>query len=383
MVADPIQSPLSMSLFGPFDVRVEGQPLPRLRSRKHQGLLALLALRAGREVQRGWLAGALWPESSEAAALHSLRQSLLDVRKALGSQAYRLQSPTTRTLCLDLSGADVDALVFDAAIQVGGYASLERAVSLYRGPLLEGCLEEWALQERQAREQAYLNALEQLAEAALRSGDPRSAVRRLRAALTVDPLREHGLRVLIQALAALGDYGAVQQVYRDFRLLLYDELRIEPAVETVVLYRQIQADARQLHASGSEDGREQKPLPVSERSLAARLPKPLSSLIGREKEIQEIKEALDSARLVTIAGSGGVGKTRLAIQVAEELSMERLESVWFIDLAPLSASASAASALASELELREEPGQALAQTVLRYLQNHRALLVLDNCEHLV
>src|SRR4051794_38564570 len=92
--SDGLAPALSLCLFGPFEVRVSGEPLPRLRSRKGQWLLALLALRAGAEVERAWLAGLLWPDSSEALAAHSLRTSLADLRRALGRDSGRLRSLT-------------------------------------------------------------------------------------------------------------------------------------------------------------------------------------------------------------------------------------------------------------------------------------------------
>src|SRR5688500_20314664 len=93
--------PLLIHLLGPFEARLHGQPLPRLHSRKVQWLLALLVLRHGREVERVWLAGTLWPDSSEEASFASLRNSLKDLRRALGPEAGRLRSPTTRSLSLD------------------------------------------------------------------------------------------------------------------------------------------------------------------------------------------------------------------------------------------------------------------------------------------
>src|SRR5437660_11672818 len=89
-----IAAPLAIHLFGPFEVRLHGQPLPRLRSRKGQWLLALLTLRRGGAVDRSWLAGTLWPNSQETAALASLRNCLKDLRRALGAEADRLHSPT-------------------------------------------------------------------------------------------------------------------------------------------------------------------------------------------------------------------------------------------------------------------------------------------------
>src|SRR5947209_19439625 len=83
-MSDRTQPALTIRLFGPFEVRLNGAPLPRLRTRKGQWLLAVLTLRHGCEVDRAWLAGLLWPESSEAQALASLRNCLTDLRRALG-----------------------------------------------------------------------------------------------------------------------------------------------------------------------------------------------------------------------------------------------------------------------------------------------------------
>src|SRR5689334_830714 len=99
---DSAASPLAMRLFGPMDVRVQGRPLPQLRSRKGYWLLALLVLRHERPVERDWLAGTLWPESLQSQAYSSLRRTLTDLRQAMGEEAARLRSPTPHTLCLDL-----------------------------------------------------------------------------------------------------------------------------------------------------------------------------------------------------------------------------------------------------------------------------------------
>src|SRR5689334_14351175 len=95
-------APLIIHLFGPMRVLVQGEPMPRVRARSIEWLLALLVLRHGRTVQRSWLAGTLWPESEETQALQNLRHALLALRRALGSQSERLQSPTRDTLTLDL-----------------------------------------------------------------------------------------------------------------------------------------------------------------------------------------------------------------------------------------------------------------------------------------
>jgi pentatricopeptide repeat protein len=238
-------SPLAIRLLGPFQVWLNGSPLRPLRSRKGQWLLALLVLRGGGELRREWLAETLWPESLGEEAFASLRQSLADLRRALGGEARRLQAPTSRTLCLDLTGAEVDVLAFDAAIRRGDLASLEQAAALYRGPLLEGCAEVWVFPEREAREQAYLQAREKLAAAALASGDHAAAVCHLRLGAAVDPLRQSLHQALMQALAAAGQYQAAVEVYQELRRRLHRELNAEPEPATRTLYQQIRAEAGQ------------------------------------------------------------------------------------------------------------------------------------------
>ena len=177
MKADDTAGPLWIRLFGPFEARVCGQPLPRLRFHKSQMILALFVLRHGREysrsggMEREWLAGLLWPESAPSAARHNLRNCLTDLRRALGPEAGRLCSSSSRSLCLDLTGASVDVLTFDAALAREQHdphdesAALDEAVSVYRGPLLEGWTEEWVFQERQARELVEAVVAEALEEA--------------------------------------------------------------------------------------------------------------------------------------------------------------------------------------------------------------------------
>jgi DNA-binding SARP family transcriptional activator len=249
ILQDPV-SPFSIRMLGLLQIERGGVPLPRLRSRKGHWILALLLLRHPGEVERAWLAGTLWPDSPPAQALANLRNSLRDLRRALGSEAHRLLSPTPRTLALDLGGAEVDLLRFDAAVARADPASLQQAIAMYRGPLLEDCVEEWVLPERQAREQAYLGALETLA-AALARGEPGAAVRFLRQAVAVDPLEERAQRGLLQALAAAGEYAAAGEVYREFRLRLHRELNAAPAPETTALFQQIRGEAREKAAHGS------------------------------------------------------------------------------------------------------------------------------------
>jgi len=418
-IAEGAASPLAIALFGAFDVRLEGRPMPQLRSRKSQWLLALLTLQDGRAVERAWLAGTLWPDSTEQQAAFNLRRNLTDLRHALGPQACRLVTPTTHTLRLHLVGVEADLLVFDEAISRGDAPSLEHAIALHRGPLLQDCAEEWVLPEREAREQAYLTALERLAADAMARGDAARAVGYLRRLVAADPLRDSAHRTLMEALAAAGDVAAATQVYRDFRHRLHEELNAAPDAATTAFYQQVRDEARQradlgaprkvgvqaLRRSGVQD--DERPTTNDERSTPEhlnvrspeclnarrRLPRPLTRLVGREQDVREIRARMAEGPLVTLTGMGGIGKTRLAIRVAEQRAAELSDGAWFVDLAPLPGCTSrrpsedvsrlVSRTVARVLGVPEQPFQPVTATLVESLRDRQLLLVLDNCEHLL
>ena len=117
--------------------------------------------------------------------------------------------------------------------------------------------------------------------------------------------------------------------------------------------------------------------------LPNNLPRQVTSFIGREKEMAEIKALLGKTRLLTLTGSGGCGKTRLGLQAAADMLESYPEGVWFVELAPLTDPALMPQAVAQTLSLSEEPGKPLVQTVVDFLKTRRLLLLLDNCEHLL
>src|SRR6185437_4632433 len=359
--------PLTIRLFGPFALSPVAVRCPR----KAEWLVALLVLRAGREVDRAFLAGTLWPDTSEAQALYDLRRELSRLRRALGPEAVRLRSPSPSILTLDLAGADADVPAFDAAIARG---DVEEAVARYRGPLLEGCTEAWAIEEREARAQAYLGALERLAARDAQRGDYASAVGHLRRATAADPLRESAQRALMEALAASGAHAAAAQTYRDLRLLVERELGATPAPETRALHQR-------LRVQSQERARAVVEAPVAH--VAGRVPRPLTALVGRAEELCEITARVRTTRLVTLTGAGGIGKSRLAVQVATDLGAEVADGAWFVELAPIADPDLVPTAVASALGLHEAPGRPIVETLTAFLRGRQVLLCLDNCEHVL
>jgi predicted ATPase/DNA-binding SARP family transcriptional activator len=367
-------SPLVLRLLGTFEAHVRGAPLPPLRSRKVQWLLALLTLHHPAPVPRAWLAATLWPDSLETRAFARLRESLKELRRALGPEAERLSSPSVHTLSLDLTGAEVDLLAFDAAVAQDDPHALARAVGLYRGPLLEGCAEEWIGPKREAREQAYLRTLETLAAGALEAGDPSAAERHLRLAVAVDPLRESAQRDLMRALAAGGNHAVALGVYRELRVRLHRELHAEPDPETRALFEQIR-----------EVARFRGPTPPTASRRRPNLPLPRTPLLGREVELVAVQALLmqELVGLVTLTGTPGVGKTRLALEVAAGLHAAFAGEVWFVDLAPTRDAGLVLSAIATALGLCETDAQPLPERLKRFLRTRQRLLLLDNFEQVI
>jgi predicted ATPase/class 3 adenylate cyclase len=113
------------------------------------------------------------------------------------------------------------------------------------------------------------------------------------------------------------------------------------------------------------------------------LPQQLTSFVGRERELAEVKRALGTTRLLTLIGPGGIGKTRIGLHVAAELMDEHPDGVWFIDLAPLTDAQLVPHALASVLGVVEEAGRPVTEAIVKYLKDRRELILLDNCEHLL
>lgn len=378
--------PLTIRLFGGMEVWVEGCPLPKLRSQRELWLLALLVLQRGRSVTRLWLAQTLWPfpDHSVDLAAYNIRRALTNLRKALGTQAARIEVPQAGSLRFDIDGVACDLFAFDSACatETEDPASLEGAIRLYTGPLLQECTEPWAIAERERCEQRFLQALKVLSADARLRGDHEAVIHYRRHAANIDPLKESAQYALMEALAQQGNIVAAMQTYQEFSLRLHRDQSARPGPDITALYQKLRAQVR--NSTLHRDDETQFVTTTSPR--LRRLPIPLTTLIGREEESDEIRKRFQQLRLLTLTGAGGVGKTRLAIHLAERLAPEFHDGVCFVDMVALADETQVVQMTISALEVPEVPAEQrlpLLDTLTHFLRSKQLLLVLDNCEHLI
>ena len=361
-----------MRLLGPFEVRVAGKPVGPFRSKKSRWLLALLALRADSEVERSWLAATLWPDSDDKRALSALRTTLKDVRRVLGPEAWRLSSASSRTLRFDLSEAKLDVSEFDRAVSAG---NSRRAADLYGGPLLEGCTAEWIELERDRRGQEALAALEESAEGHLAEGDWLKAEAFARRALAASPYREPAFRLLVQALTSQGNNAAVEKEIARFRRVLRRELNEEPDTQTITLIQKTRSQKKRLELHQAQTTAP----PPSKYDL----PHPIGRLVGREESVRTVCAKIQLSRLVTLTGTGGIGKTRLAIEVAQRTRENFDWGACLVEFSAISDPETVPTVILSTLGIRDSSGMDPLQTAVEALARSDLLLILDNCEHLL
>ncbi len=425
---------LQIACLGEFQVTLAGTALTLFQTDKTRALLPYLALEA-RTHQRAELAQLLWPGYSDASARNSLRQALHQLRQTLADPAgvpWLLITRQTVQINPD-APIHVDVLTFrqllatcashvhvDPATCAPCLARLRQAVDLYHGDFLadftvadSAPFEEWRRITQEQLHLQMLDALTQLGAAAEAAGDDTQALHAAHQLLTLEPWLEAAHRQVMRLLAQRGQRAAALAQYQRCRQVLAEALGGEPDPETTAL-------AAAIHSGGFDQGRPQgAPWQGDEaparlehtrsmsQSPAHNLPIATTPFVGRTRSLAEIINLLQTTRLLTLIGPGGMGKTRLAVAVGQRLfngqwpilnatpGVDRVDDpkskiqtlkfpdgVWFVPLAAISTPAALVPAMASALGLTVQDGDPRS-ALLQSLRPQQLLLILDNFEHLL
>jgi predicted ATPase/DNA-binding SARP family transcriptional activator/DNA-binding CsgD family transcriptional regulator len=374
-------------LLGGFRVSLGSGTIPQdaWRLRKAATLVKLLALASGHRMHREQAMDLLWPDSGRKTASNSLRSTLHTTRKvldpAMGSR-YLASKDEFLVLCPEGDlWVDVDAFEQAVATARGANepAAYRAALDLYEGDLLpDDRYEEWTEGRREELRQLYLALLVELAGLHEEREELRLAIEALRKATAKEPILEeaHVDLMRLHALSRRPERALAQ--YERLRDTLSGRLGTRPAEATRRLRDEIAAGRLPMTLSVGLS-QEEELLGVGKHNLSA----PMTSFVGRVQEIVEVKRTLAMTRILTLAGAGGSGKTRLACEVARDLIGAYPDGVWMVELAALSEPGLVAQEVAGALGVTERPGEPLADTLVDSLRGKEMLLVLDNCEHLI
>ncbi|MEU0090198.1 BTAD domain-containing putative transcriptional regulator [Kribbella sp. NPDC006257] len=387
-------------MLGPLAMwAADGNPLD-VRGVRLRGLLARLALDAGRPVGVDSLVDGLWgSEPPSANALQSLVSRLRASLPATESSISVQSGPAGYTLTIPPES--VDALQFQDLVLRGrrmlttdpaqARALLTQADRLWRGDALTDLRDlPFAGIEADRLAELRLSATEDLAEATVASGHGRDMIAELERLAPAYPLRERLHELLIRALYADGRQAEALSAYERVRTTLAEELGADPGTRL-----------RELHVAvlrGDEIDPAAVSAPVVESAPRSNLRTPLTSFVGRSEDVAELTRLLSNGtRLVTMVGPGGAGKTRLATETGRSLLEQGGDGIWFVELAPLGDAADVAPAMLTALGASEyvdnikasmtaphlPTSRAATERLVEVIADRRVLLVLDNCEHLV
>lgn len=382
---------MEVRLLGPVEVRGPSGQATTVAGPKVRGVLAVLALEAGSTVSTERLISAVWGDA-EQSRVSAVQVAVSKARRVIAdlSESDRLLSQPSGYL-LDVPRGGVDALRFEAllehALQIQPEwqrvaESLESALSLWRGEPLGGAPETEILAAVRTRlRELRERALEDHVEARMGLGMHDRVIADLEHLVSEAPLREKRWVLLIRALHGAGRQADALGAYRRARELLIEQVGVEPGPELRLAHEQVLSgesdapvvDVGSRHSVGAEFRRR------------GNVRHPIDVCIGRSREVDDVTALLQDYRLVTLVGPGGVGKTRLAIEVSVAQEAEHPEGVWWVDLASALTAGDALGSVQRSLglERQETDSQKQLELLGHVLHDKSALLVLDNCEHLI
>ena len=399
---------MDFRLLGPLEVECDGRVLA-LGGAHQRALLGLLIIRRNEVLSSERLIGELWDRPADARVVKRLHVGLSRLRHALGEQAAGSRLVTVgggyrlRIAHGELDAGRFEQLVADgqASLEEGhperAIATLEGALALWRGrPLADLEFESFAQPEIARLEELRLLALEMRVEASLAANRHREVIAELERLVAEHPLRERLRAQLMLALYRAGRHAHALESYQRARRALAAELGLEPGPELRRLEQAILVHDPALEATAVRPsppgsigaGAHVATAPASPRGAqprGRRLPEPPTRLIGRQRERRAIAERLfqPGVRLVTLVGPGGVGKTRLALEVAATIKGAFADKACWVELGGVAAPEHVSATLARVLGAKPRAGETAAEALARELESRHLLLVIDNFEHVL
>jgi DNA-binding SARP family transcriptional activator/predicted ATPase len=411
-------SHLAIFALGPLRVEMDGQPI-HISRHKALALLVYLAVQPGMHTREA-LSAFLWPEYRQEKAYAYLRRTLWEIHNLLGEgmlEASREEigfNPSA-SIFLDKVQFQDHLKTFNqhnhpvSAACPECIANLHKAALLYRGDFLAGFslrdsanFDDWQFFLQEALRQEYADALQKLASLLEEAGSYPEAAEFAQRWLALDTLNEDAHRALMRTYALIGQRHAAVRQYQECMRILKTELGIDPAPTTAALYEAITSgkllQEHELSLKGSIN-LAQKPaelgslvsllgeaLATQERLPVHNLPSPATPFIGRQQELDLISLLLskEDCWLLTLLGLGGIGKTRLAIEVGLRLADQFPQGVFFISLGAVEVERAITPAIARAMGLTFRPdGPAPEEQLFDFLREKRLLMILDSFEGLV
>ena len=378
MRGDDLASTVRVDVLGPLRLVVDGVSID-VRGSKRRALLALLAMAGGRAVTADQLVDALWPSAAPDSGRAALHSQVSRLRGHLGPGAERLITlDGGYRLVLAADGLDVaraHALLTEGRATAqsdpeAARAFLREALALWRGPAFTDLPEVTSLSTMAiGLERLHHEVTDLLIECAIDAGHVDGLVQLAAEALAADPLREPAALLLMRALAVTGQAAEALRTGRDYRRRLAAETGLDPSTELGALEQRIASGTVvPVSVTGSD-----RPGVHTAPATAG----PANQLVGREADLAALRRLLGAERLITVVGPGGVGKTRVARELAHQS-----EAATVMLLAPITDPAAIPHALVAALGMREVHGDVLAACAA-VLDSGPHLLVVDNCEHLL
>jgi predicted ATPase/DNA-binding SARP family transcriptional activator len=370
---------VQIGLLGPFEVRADDGVFAEVPGARLRCLLIALALEPGHVVQKATLVDWIWGERPPSDAANALQRLASRLRKALPEGLIEGQPGGYR---LTLAPDAVDALRFERLLAQarqeegpGRVRLLREALALWRG----AALQDVALEDSQAFDAAVtrleglrLTAMEDRFEAEVSLGHGAEVIAELTDAVAAHPMRERLVAALMRAQVAAGRDAEALLTYERTREALAEALGADPSPELSALH---------VALLRGELGRREKNRKTNMRAE-------LTSFVGRDDDVAAIRELITEHRLTTLVGPGGSGKTRLATESARTLTGDLPDGIWLVELAAIGADGDVAQAALAGLGLRDAllgaaPSADAADGLIAAIREREALLILDNCEHVI